>query len=287
MSIDLHIHSTYSDGTMSPGGLVEYAKRKGLKAISITDHDTVDGVAEAAGLCNDGKLEFISGIEVGAEFSGITIHILGYLFDADNSLFKKLLQRVQDARNERNEQILFLLKKTGIFISNRELSAISQMGQTGRPHIARLLFKKGIVKSIDEAFLRFLRQGAEAYVPRFVYTAEEVFNMIRQAGGIGILAHPLQLQRTGMDLHTAIREMTGIGLDGIEVYYPTHSKKTRTALMRYVDEYGLVMTGGSDYHGDIRPGTTLAGGKNVTVPYDLLADMKVRAKTVARSVKAG
>ena len=285
MSIDLHIHSTYSDGTMSPGELVEYAKRKGLKAISITDHDTAEGVTEAAGLCSDSKLEFIPGIEVGAEFSGITIHILGYLFDPDNSELKKLLQRVQDARNERNKQILFLLKKTGIFISDRELRAISQTGQTGRPHIARLLFKKGFVKSIDEAFLRFLRQGAEAYVPRFVYTAEEVFNMIRQAGGIGVLAHPLQLQRAGMDLHTAIREMTGLGLDGIEVYYPTHSKKTRIALMRYVDEYGLVMTGGSDYHGDIRPGTTLAGGKNVTVPYDLLADMKVRAVTAARNTK--
>ncbi len=286
MSIDLHIHSTYSDGTMSPEGLVEYAKRKGLKAISITDHDTFDGVAEAAGLCNDGKLEFIPGIEVGAEFSGITIHILGYLFDPNNPELRKSLQRVQDARNERNEQILFLLKKTGIFISNRELNAISKIGQTGRPHIARALLKKGVVKSVDEAFLRFLRKGAEAYVPRFVYTAEEVFNMIRQAGGIGVLAHPLQLQRTGMDLQTAIREMTGLGLDGIEVYYPTHSKKTRAALMRYVDEYGLVMTGGSDYHGDIRPGTTLAGGKNVTVPYDLLADMKVRAATAARSVKA-
>lgn len=286
MSIDLHIHSTYSDGTMNPGRLVEYAKRKGLKAISITDHDTVDGVAEAAGLCNDGKLEFIPGIEVGAEFSGCTIHILGYLFDPNNSGLKKLLQRVQDARNERNEQILFLLKKTGIFISNRELRAISQIGQTGRPHIARALLNKGVVKTIDEAFLRFLRQGAEAYVPRFVYTAEEVFNMIRQAGGIGVLAHPLQLQRMGMDLHTAIREMTGLGLDGIEVYYPTHSKKTRAALMSYVDEYGLVMTGGSDYHGDIRPGTTLAGGKNVTVPYDLLKDMKVRATTAAGRVKS-
>ena len=277
MSIDLHIHSIYSDGTMSPKELIDLAKRKGLKAIAITDHDTVDGVTEAISLCSDGKLECIPGIEMGAEFSGITIHILGYLFNPENSELRKLLARVQDARNERNEQILLLLRKTGIYISHRELSAISQVGQTGRPHIAKMLLKKGVVKTIDEAFVRYLRQGAAAYVPRFVYTAEEVFNLIRLDGGVGVLAHPLHLRRTGMDWDIAIRELTHLGLDGIEVYYPTHSKKTRVALRRYVKEFNLVMTGGSDYHGDIRPGTTLAGGKNVAVPYELLEGMKDRA----------
>jgi predicted metal-dependent phosphoesterase TrpH len=150
------------------------------------------------------------------------------------------------------------------------------MGQTGRPHIAKILMKKGIVKTIDEAFVRFLRKGAEAYVSRFLYSVEEVFHIIREAGGIGVLAHPLQIQHAGMNLNSAIKNLTLLGMEGIETYYPTHSKKLRTGLIRSAIECNLVLTGGSDYHGEIRPGTTLAGGKNVTVPYALLEDMKKR-----------
>ncbi len=276
MSIDLHIHSTYSDGTKSPGELVGLAKRKGLSAISLTDHDTVDGVTEAADLCREDGFEVISGIEIGAKYSGMTIHILGYLFDPGSPVLRKALEKLQDARNERNRHILFRFKKTGIDISDAELLAVSRMGQAGRPHIAKILMKKGIVKTIDEAFLRFLRKGAEAYVSRFLYSAEEVFHIIREAGGIGVLAHPLQIQHAGMDLHGAIEKLTLLGMEGIETYYPTHSKKIRTSLMRSAAECNLVLTGGSDYHGEIRPGTTLAGGKNVTVPFSLLEDMKKR-----------
>jgi len=277
MSIDLHIHSTYSDGTMSPCELIELAKRKGLRAISITDHDTVEAMADMSEADDEGEFEIIPGVEIGADFGGVTIHILGYFFDPGNAELGKKLKRIQSARNERNEQILLLLKKMGILIPGSELSRVSRIGQAGRPHIAAILMKKGVVKSIDEAFTRFLRQGAAAYVPRFVYSVEEVFNMISQAGGIGILAHPVQLRRAGLDLEIAIRELLHSGLDGIEVFYPTHSKKTRIELKRYVDKFSLVMTGGSDYHGSIRPGTTLAGGKNVTVPYEILAKMKERA----------
>ncbi len=277
MSIDLHIHSTYSDGTMNPEELVSLAKKKGLQAISLTDHDTAGGVKEAIDSCGEGDFEVISGIEMGAEFSGITVHILGYLFDQDDPDFKKSLNKLQDARNERNKHILFLLNKAGIDISNEELSVISQIGQTGRPHIAKILMKKGIVKTIEEAFTRFLKKGAQAYAPRFLYTAEEVFNIIRQAGGIGVLAHPLQIRNAGINITSAIEQLVSLGMDGIEAYYPTHTKKTRTSLIRTAVKYDLVLTGGSDYHGDIRPGTTLAGGKNVTVPFSLLEAMKNRA----------
>jgi len=279
MSIDLHIHSTFSDGTMSPGELLDFAGRKGLKAISITDHDTVDGVLNFADKKKDGP-ELVPGVEIGADFGGVTIHILGYLFDPENRALGKKLVRIQGERKERNRQILLLLKKMDIVVSGADLCRVSKLGQTGRPHIAAVLLKKGIVKSVEEAFRRFLRQGAAAYVPRFVYGAEEVFDMIRQAGGIGVLAHPLQLRRAGLDLDMAVRDLVQLGLDGIEVFYPTHSKKTRIALNNYADKYDLVMTGGSDYHGDIRPGTTLAGGKNVTVPYELLGRMKERAVTL-------
>ncbi|MCK5515630.1 MAG: PHP domain-containing protein [Desulfobulbaceae bacterium] len=277
MSIDLHIHSTFSDGTMSPGELVVLAKKKGLKAISITDHDTVDGVVEAIDLCVGDGFEVIPGVEIGAKYSGITIHILGYLFDQGNVDFKKSLEKLQVARNERNGEILLRLKAAGIDISDSELRVVSRIGQTGRPHIAKILLEKGIVKTTEQAFSRFLRKGAEAYVPRFLFTAEEVFSMIRQAGGISVLAHPLQLQKTGINLTEAIEHLASLGMDGLETYYPTHSKKTRTGLVRSAAEFNLVLTGGSDFHGSIRPGTTLAGGKNVTVPYALLEEMKKRA----------
>jgi predicted metal-dependent phosphoesterase TrpH len=276
MAIDLHIHSTYSDGTMSPRDLVNLAKKKGLRAISLTDHDTVDGVTEAISSCKGDGFEVISGIEMGAKYSGITIHILGYLFDPNNSPLRKALKKLQDARNERNGHILLRLNKLGIDISDTELRNISRVGQTGRPHIAKMLLKKGVVKTIDEAFARFLRKGAVAYVPRFLYTVEEVFTLLRRAGGIGVLAHPLQIQHSDMNVTTAIEQLTILGMDGIETYYPTHSKKTRNILIRSAEACNLVLTGGSDYHGEIRPGTTLAGGKNVTVPYELLGKMKNR-----------
>ena len=276
MALDLHIHSTYSDGTMTPGGLVALAKKKGLRAISITDHDTVDGVTEAISSCRGNGLEVISGIEIGAKFSDMTIHILGYLFDPDNQALRTSLKKVQDARDERNGHILQRLKRLGIDISEEELRNVSGTGQTGRPHIARLLSKRGVVKTIDEAFTRFLRKGAKAYVPRFLYTAEEVFTLLRQAGGIGVLAHPLQIYHSDINLDVAIEQLAVLGMDGIETYYPTHTKKTRKTLIKSATACNLVLTGGSDYHGEVRPGTTLAGGKNVTVPYELLQKMKNR-----------
>ncbi len=277
MSIDLHVHSTFSDGTMSPKELVDYAKQKGLRAISITDHDTVEGVEEALASSKEEKIEVIPGIEIGARYGDTTVHILAYFFDMNHPGLRKKLNKIQDARVERNGEILKLLQKQGIHISEAELRAVSLIGQTGRPHIARMIINKGFVKSFDEAFIRFLRQGAQAYVPRFVYAVEEMLDVIRLAGGIGVLAHPLQLRNSGINLQTAVKELKNLGLEGIEVYYPTHSKKTRAMLMRYAQEYNLLMTGGSDYHGAIRPGTTLAGGKNVTVPYELLEGLKERA----------
>ncbi len=276
MAIDLHIHSTYSDGTMTPRDLVALAKKKGLRAISLTDHDTVEGIVEAISSCKGDDFEVISGIEIDAEYSGITIHILGYLFDPNNSALRKALKKLQDARNERNGRILLRLNKLGIDISETDLRNISRVGQTGRPHIAKMLLKKGVVKTIDEAFARFLRKGAVAYVPRFLYTAEEIFTLLRRAGGIGVLAHPLQIQHSGLNITAAVEQLTILGMDGIETYYPTHSKKTRNILIKSAEACNLVLTGGSDYHGEIRPGTTLAGGKNVTVPYELLEKMKNR-----------
>ncbi len=278
MSLDLHIHSTFSDGTMSPKDLVAYAKQKGLKAISITDHDTVDGVREGIAAGNIYGIEVISGLEISTNYRGTTLHILGYLFDVEDRRLLTALERLQHARNERNTEILSILLKDGIEITDADLARISGVGQTGRPHIAQSLIEMGVVKTMNEAFKMYLGQGAKAYVPRFGYEIEEALGIIATAGGVGVLAHPLQLQKTPIDLSVAMKELVSKGLDGIEVYYPTHSKKTKKTLEEYARKYSLVMTGGSDFHGSIRAGTTLAGGKNVTVPFELLEKLKLRAE---------
>lgn len=274
MSIDLHIHSRYSDGTMSPEELIVYAKKKGLEAVALTDHDTVDGVREAVRLGRKLDLEVISGIEISAIYGKTTVHILGYLFDMQNEVFLGAIDRLQKARIERNRKILQLLEKQGIHLQEEEIADVSQIGQTGRPHIAKVLINKGLVANIDEAFGRYLGDDGCAYVRRFVFSADEVLNLIHQAGGVAVLAHPMQLVKKGLELNYVIGKLVDQGLDGLELYYPTHSKKTRATLLQFVKRYNLVVSGGSDYHGDMRPGTTLAGGKNVTVPSSVLAGLK-------------
>jgi predicted metal-dependent phosphoesterase TrpH len=262
---------------MTPEELIVYAKKKGLEAVAITDHDTVDGVSEAF---HHGKrlgLEVISGIEISAIYETKTVHILGYLFDMKNEVFLKAIDRLQKARIERNEKILQLLANMGIHVVEEEVAAVSKIGQTGRPHIARVLIDRGVVKNIDEAFGKYLGDDGCAYVRRFVFSVTEVLELIHQAGGVAVLAHPMQLVKKGLNLDSVIGTLVKQGLDGIELYYPTHSKKTRALLSQFAEQYNLVVSGGSDYHGEMRPGTTLAGGKNVTVPGVVLSELKERA----------
>jgi predicted metal-dependent phosphoesterase TrpH len=274
MSIDLHIHSTISDGTMSPVELVKYARKKGLSAIAITDHDTVGGVEEAIAAGNSLGVEVIPGIELSVRFADSTVHLLGYLFDCRQVELHAALGRLQDGRLERNKNIIARLNRLGIGVDFSELEKISGPGQCGRPHIAKLLVDKNVVKTMDEAFKVYLGQGGLAYASRFVYGAQEAINLINNAGGVAILAHPLKLGKSEKEFSFTLNELIGMGLNGIEAYYPTHSRKYRRELLRFAEKHSLVTTGGSDFHGSIRPGTTLAGGKNVSVPSGVLIKMK-------------
>lgn len=276
MTIDLHVHSTFSDGSMSPVELVEFAKKKGLTALSITDHDTIDGTSQAQQAGIQMGLEIVPGVEISVNYKEYTVHLLGYYFQPFNNDFNKALHTLQQGRLRRNVKILAKLAQLGVSISENELSKISQIGQTGRPHIARLLVKKNVVKNMDEAFTQYLGMGAVAYTPRLVFDAEEAMRLIQHAGGIAVLAHPLQVEKSGTRLEDAIAGLVAEGLDGIEAYYPTHSKKQKKMFLEMAKRNNLIVTGGSDYHGNVRPGTTLAGGKNVSVP-DVLLQMKERA----------
>lgn len=274
MSLDLHIHSTFSDGTMSPAELVALAGKKGLSAISLTDHDTLEGFEPAAKAAVGLALEVISGLEISVIHGGASLHILGYAMDTADPALNDALGRLQAGREKRNAAILERLAEKGIVVSPEDLRRISRSGQTGRPHIARLMLEKGAVWSMQEAFEKYLGRGACAYVSRTLLPAEEAIRLIRGAGGIVVLAHPLQVDQTLESLPALLRDLVPLGLDGLEGYYPTHSAKIRRKLADTAKKFGLLLTGGSDFHGDIKPGTTLAGGKNVYVPDEVIVIMK-------------
>jgi predicted metal-dependent phosphoesterase TrpH len=268
--IDLHIHSTYSDGTLSPAAIVDLAKKTGLQAIALTDHDTMAGVAEALARGRQVDLEVVAGIEISAWHENMPLHILGYGLRVDEPDLKHRLLRLQQGRLIRNTRIVANLNRLGIDLTMAELSACSEHGQAGRPHLARLLVKKRVVASEDEAFSRYLRRGGAAYAERFKYFAHESITMIREAGGIAVLAHPGTLDFNRVSITDLLRELQRLGLQGVEVYYPTHSVPTIQKLKRIADRLDLLITGGSDFHGNNRSKAPLGGTRKSRVPYHLL-----------------
>lgn len=276
MSIDLHVHSTFSDGTQRPSELVLLAAKGGLAAIAITDHDTVEGTAEACLAGEELGVTVIAGLEMSVRHRDLPLHILGYGIDPACPALRTALAGVQAARHIRNEAILARLADLGIAVSMAEISTRSAMGQAGRPHIARLLVEKGWARDIEEAFTLYLRRGARAYVARQIYTAEAAIAVIRQAGGVSVLAHPVTADPSLQIISSILAELKTLGLDGLEVYYPTHSAPARKKLTALAKKYDLLITGGSDFHGAIRPGTSLAGGPKFRVPATVLVELQKR-----------
>ncbi len=274
MLVDLHIHSIFSDGTQTPSEIVSSAKNKKISAVAITDHDTVSGVEEALAAGEKYDLEVFPGLEVSAHHGEAYIHILGYCMNTRNTDLLTGLNRLQDARKGRNRKIIKKLNELGIAITDSDLKNISSIGQTGRPHIAKVLVNHGIVRNMNEAFKRFLKKGSSAYVSRFIYSAQEAISLIKKAGGLAVLAHPVQIDATLQTLPQLFVDLVSFGLDGVELYYPTHSQKTRKKLRNMTAKYSFLYTGGSDYHGDMRPGSSLAKGKKMMVADEVLAQLR-------------
>ncbi len=273
--IDLHLHSTFSDGTFTPAELVKMARESGIRAVSITDHDTVDGTAESIAAGADHGVKVISGVELSVYLDDFHFHLLGYCFDhRDNELLEKL-GLLQESREQRNGVIIKKLSDLGLDVSEEELHTISSTGQTGRPHIARLLVEKHIVKDIDQAFALYLRKGKKGYAPRFIYQVQEAIELIHQSGGSAVLAHPAQISRSVPLLDELFERLKVLGLDGIETYYPNQRGSFLNKLHRLAAKHGLFETGGSDYHGDIRPDTAMAGKNGNPVPYHLLEQLEI------------
>ena len=275
-SIDLHIHSRASDGTLSPAEIIALASSLNLGAVSITDHDSIAGSREALLGGIPDSLGFLTGVEISAEpppsYPGAgSIHILGYGFRLDDPDLNRALEKLQDSRRGRNPEIIARLNKLGIAIRIEEVEREAADGQPGRPHIAKLLIKKGVAKSMDDAFDRYLGNGRPAYVDKFRIESSQAIELINAAGGIPVLAHPclLELERVEQ-LEDLLLEMMSMGLKGLEVYYPLN---TPPQTMQYSDlaaRHRLLMTGGTDFHGDIQPDIQLGSGKgDFHVPFGL------------------
>ncbi len=274
--IDLHIHSTASDGTFSPSEILDLAQKLNLKAIAITDHDTIDGSKEAIALGIPPSVKFLTGIEISASSPpsfpcSESFHILGYSIRLDDPALNKTLEILQQARKNRNPQIIERLNDLGIDLTLKEV--IDKVGecQLGRPHIAQLMLKKGYVESISEAFNKYLGKGKPAYVDKYRIDCAQAIEIILGAGGIPVIAHPFLLKfKNDALLEDLILSLKEMGLKGIEVYYSEHRADQTANYADIANRHGLLMTGGTDFHGSLKPDIKMGYGKgDLLVPYEL------------------
>ncbi len=243
-TVDLHLHTDFSDGVTSPEEVLNKVRELNLVAFSICDHDNIDGYFAIKKLLDEDDPELVPGVELSAGAGGEDIHILGYYFDPDSKNLKKALKMFRESRNRRGAEMLNKLKKLGVELSYEEVREIAGNSAIGRPNVADALFRNGYVGSFDEAFVRYIGFHGPAYVPKQNLTPQEAVELIHEAGGIAVLAHP-GIAKAG----THIEELIRYGLDGIEAYHPNHSKRLRNSYLKYASRTGILATGGSDYHG--------------------------------------
>jgi len=274
--VDLHLHTTASDGVLSPSELVRYARSKGLQAVAITDHDTIEGLEEALEEGNRLGFEVIPGIEVSAAFSPGSMHLLGYFLDIHHPVLVERLRFLQRARAERNPMIVARLNALGLKVSYEEVVRASGGGQVGRPHFAQVLVEKKYVESFQEAFNRYLSKGAPAYVDKFRFTAKEAIHFIGEAGGVAVLAHPNTLGTNGYgELEKIITGLVQDGLKGIEAFYPEHSSLETAQYRALAERNGLLVTGGTDYHGIEKDGLDIGVGRGeMKIPYSMVEQLR-------------
>lgn len=282
MGIDLHIHSDASDGTFSAAQLLENAVHLKLRAISITDHDTLEGCKAAYRVGIPASLRFVIGVEISADSPADypcfgSLHILGYGVRTDDPVLNSKLSVLRDARKNRNPQMIRKLQGLGIDISMSELENAFGDAQIGRPHIAKLMVEKGYIRSIDEAFDKYIGRRGPAYTEKYRLPCDETIAAIRNSGGIAVLAHPILIRAVdpGSPIEKLISVLKDMGLEGLEVYYPEQYPNNISYYTNIAKRFGLLMTGGTDFHGTIKPDIRMGTAKgNFGVPdeiYDHLA----------------
>lgn len=272
MAVDLHLHSSVSDGTDSPGEVVRLAADAGLSALALTDHDTLAGIPEAAAEADRLGIRFVAGTELSVNWPTGTMHMLVYYLAPGPGPLQERLGDLVAARTVRNHQILERLARSGMVIRHDEVVAEAGGGVVGRPHIAALMVEHGFVDTIAAAFDRWLGLGRPAYVPRHRLDAVEAVDLARRSGGLPVIAHPHTLGAGAADYSDAFETLAVAGLAGIEAYYSEYEPALRTHLARLASSLGLLATGGSDYHGRYKPGLAVGVGHgDLSVPDDVLA----------------
>lgn len=272
--IDLHVHTTASDGTESPREAVEIARANGIKAIAITDHDTVLGCREAMEAGAELGVEVVPGIEFGTKY-GIAVHMLGYYLDLEAPALTEMTRSIVEDRDQRNEKTVKLMQENGINVSYEEMK--QRFGEViGRPHFAHILMETGLAESVPDAFSRLLGKGMKYHQYRHTLEIEEVIECIVNSGGVAVLAHPFQYKKNDAELRELIEHCMKFGLKGMECRYSGYTEEQVAYLEALAEEYGLVKTGGSDFHGENKPRIKLGHGieDNLSVPYSWLEELK-------------
>ncbi|HEX2946035.1 MAG TPA: PHP domain-containing protein [Clostridia bacterium] len=272
--IDLHTHTTASDGSMTPTELVRHAFEKGLAAIAITDHDSMEGIDQAL---EEGKtlgIEVIAGVEISVDFDP-EMHLLGYFFNGHYDSIQKTLEELRQMREQRNPRIISKLNELGLDITMDEVNEIAGVVNVGRPHIARTLMVKGYVGSIAEAFEKYLSTGRPAYFKKDKLTPEEGVGLIARSGGVPVLAHPIYLDMAGVDLEQLLPRLKAAGLKGIEAIYTENTEEQTERLLKLAGKNGLAVSGGSDFHGSYKPYIEIGVGRGpLRIPYELLDGLR-------------
>jgi predicted metal-dependent phosphoesterase TrpH len=275
--IDLHVHSTASDGSDPPARIIGRAAAAGLEAVALTDHDTVEGLAEARAAAAEHGIRLIPGCELSCEVPTGTMHLLVYFLDDGPGPLQDELARLRDARHTRNERIAAVLRAHGLDVTVADILEESGGGTVGRPHIAGVLLKKGYVTSIQEAFDVWLANGRPAYLGRDRLTPADAIRLTHESGALAVLAHPMTLGLPAEEEEAFIASLVGLGLDGLECEYGRYTPEERARYHALAAAFGLAPTGGSDYHGTYKPDLAIGTGTgDLAVPESLLVGLEAR-----------
>jgi 3',5'-nucleoside bisphosphate phosphatase len=285
--VDLHCHSTASDGTFAPADVVRLAQQRNLSALSLTDHDTVGGIEEAAAEAGRLGIDFLPGIEISAEYPHPgTLHVLGYGVDPTRPALRDMTRQLLEGRENRNPKIIAKLQELSVAITMEEVereaktaeaAAAGKHKPVGRPHIAAILLRKGYVSSIKQAFDKYLAPGGLAYFDKERLTPKQALDMVRESGGLPVLAHPVQL-RTENDaqLERVVKDLVDLGLAGLEVIHSDHDAPLVEKYTAMADRHGLLKTGGSDFHGTNKKDIELGAARGRHVPRKFFDELRDR-----------
>lgn len=275
--IDLHSHSTCSDGSDRPSTIIELAAAAGLRAIALTDHDGLSGIEEARAAAAAASIRFVPGCEVSCQFSPGTMHVLCYFVEPGDGPLQDQLERLRRDRETRNERLVARLGELGIPLTLEEVEAEAGGATLGRPHFAAALVKKGVVSTYQEAFDSLLAKGGPAYIPKAFIDAPTTIAAASGSGALAVLAHPLSLGLEPAELDSLLGELAEAGLTGVECWYGRYSPVDRAGLVALAERHGLVATGGSDFHGTFKPDLSIGTGRgDLEVPDSALDRLEER-----------